>query len=114
MALTKVVELYADRLDYELGTNDSAVLFTTARRKASINDGLREFADLTECWVRASTIVCSNGVAQYNLHSTVNVPGEALSSKATASGTGAPATVKGAKPPTIEKRAASGPTTCAA
>lgn len=72
----RFVELYADRLDYELGTNDSNVLFTTARRKASINEGLREFADLTECWVRASTIVCSNAVALYNLHSTVNVPGE--------------------------------------
>ena len=72
----KFVELYATRLDYELGTNDSNVLFTTARRKASVNDGLREFADLTECWQRASTIVCSNAVAQYNLHSPVNVPGE--------------------------------------
>jgi hypothetical protein len=66
--------LYSDRLDYELGTNDSNVLFTTARRKACINEGLREFADLTECWVRESTISCSNGVATYSLNSTVNVP----------------------------------------
>lgn len=68
-------QLYASRLDYELGTNDSAVLFTTVRRKACINEGLREFADLTECWQRESTITCSNGVATYNLLSTVNVPG---------------------------------------
>ena len=68
------VELYATRLDYELGTNDSAVLFTTARRKASVNEGLREFADLSECWQRESTITCSNGVATYNLHSTVTMP----------------------------------------
>ena len=66
--------LYSDLLDYELGTNDSVVLFTTARRKSCINEGLREFADLTECWTRESTIACSNGVATYSLHSTVNVP----------------------------------------
>lgn len=66
--------LYSDRLDYELGTNDSNVLFTTARRKACINEGLREFADLTECWTRESTITCSNAVATYSLNSTVNVP----------------------------------------
>jgi hypothetical protein len=65
--------LYSDRLDYELGGNDSAVLFTTARRKNSINEGLREFADLTECWTRSATITCSNAVADYNLLSTVNI-----------------------------------------
>jgi hypothetical protein len=69
------VELYASRLDYELGTNDSAVLFTTARRKASVNEGLREFADLTECWIRESTITCSNAVASYSLMS-ANLPGQ--------------------------------------
>jgi hypothetical protein len=70
------VELYATRLDYELGTNDSAVLFTSARRKASINEGLREFADLTQCWTRESTIGIVTGQASYNLHSTVNIPSE--------------------------------------
>jgi len=70
----KFETLYSDLLDYELGTNDSAVLFTTARRKASVNEGLREFADLTECWTRESTITCSNGVATYSLMSTVNIP----------------------------------------
>jgi hypothetical protein len=68
------VELYATALDYELGTNDSAVLFTTARRKASINEGLREFADLTECWVRESTITVYSTQALYNLTSTAVVP----------------------------------------
>lgn len=68
-------DLYGRRLDIELGTNDSVVLFTTARRKAAINEGLREFADLTECWQRESSITCSNAVATYSLVSTVNVPG---------------------------------------
>ena len=69
------LDLYATRLDYELGSADSNVLFTTARRKASVNEGLREFADLTECWARESTITCSNAVGTYSLMSTVNVPG---------------------------------------
>jgi hypothetical protein len=68
------VDLYATNLDYELGTNDSNVLFTTARRKASLNTGLREFADLTDCWTRDASIGVLTGVADYNLHSTVNVP----------------------------------------
>ncbi len=73
--MAQFVDLYATRLDYELGGNDSVVLFTTARRKASVNEGLREFADLTECWSRSATVTCSNGVGEYNLLSTVNVPG---------------------------------------
>lgn len=68
-------QLYSSALDAELGTDDSTTLFTTARRQAAINEGLQEFADLTECFLRQSTITCSNGVAEYNLLSTVNVPG---------------------------------------
>lgn len=67
--------LYSGQLDYELGGNDSVVLFTTARRKAAINEGLREFADQTECWTRTATVTCSNAVGTYNLTSTGNVPG---------------------------------------
>jgi hypothetical protein len=48
--------LYDDALHTELGTNDTAVLFTTAKRKKAINEGLRQFAALTECWVKESTI----------------------------------------------------------
>jgi hypothetical protein len=69
-------DLYATHLDYELGTNDSNVLFTTARRKHSVNEGLREFADLTDCWVKETTIVCTSGVPTYNLTSSLVVPGE--------------------------------------
>lgn len=68
-------DLYGTLLDYELGSNDTAILFTSAKRKAAINEGLRQFADLTECWQRTSTITCSNGIGEYNLYSTVNLPG---------------------------------------
>src|SRR3990167_2555645 len=68
-------QLYSSALTIELGTADSTRLFTDARRKAAINDGIAEFADLTECYVRQSTISCSHAVAEYNLLSTVQVPG---------------------------------------
>lgn len=67
-------DLYMGQLDHELGTNDSNTLFTTSRRKHAVNEALRDFADLTECYVKTSTITCSNGVGEYNLLSTVNVP----------------------------------------
>ena len=34
-----------------------------ARRKAAVNRGLREFAKLTECWQRSSTIAITGGTA---------------------------------------------------
>ena len=60
--------LYGRSLDQELGSEDSTVLFTTARRKAAINDGLKEFADLTECLVRVSTVTVTGGTGEYDLH----------------------------------------------
>ncbi len=68
------VDLYGAQLDHELGTSDSNTLFTSARRKAAVNQGLRDFSDLTECYIKQSTITCSNGVGEYNLLSTVSVP----------------------------------------
>lgn len=62
--------LYDDALHTELGTNDTAVLFTTARRKHAINEGLRQFADLTECYVRQAAIATTNGTQEFNLNST--------------------------------------------
>lgn len=63
------VSLYTDRLDEELGTDDSTRLFTTRRRKFAINEGVRQFADLTECYTRQVLYTCSNGVGTYNLTS---------------------------------------------
>lgn len=55
-------------LTQELGSEDSTVLFTDARRQAAIFDGIREFADLTECHIRRSTVTITGGTAEYDLH----------------------------------------------
>jgi hypothetical protein len=55
-------------LTQELGSEDSTVLFTDARREAAIFDAIREFADLTECVIRLSSVTITGGVAEYDLH----------------------------------------------
>lgn len=67
--------LWSSAVTQELGTSDSTKLFTDARRKQAVNNGMIAFVDLTECAIRQSTIVSSHGVREYNLLSTVNVPG---------------------------------------
>jgi hypothetical protein len=67
--------MWSSALTQELGTADSTRLFTDARRQQAVNNGLLVFADLTECSMRQSTIVSSHGTREYNLMSTVNVPG---------------------------------------
>ena len=64
-------DLYDDALHIELGTNDTSVLFTTPRRKHAINEGIRQFADITECLTRQSTIHCTNASREFNLNSTL-------------------------------------------
>jgi len=66
--MTQFSSLYTARLDEELGTDDSTTLFTTGRRKAAINRGVQEFADLAECYVKWSTVACTGGVAEYDLN----------------------------------------------
>lgn len=60
-------DLTGARLDIELNSNDSTTLYTSARREVAVNDGIQEFADLTECYVRRSTIAVSCNTAEYNL-----------------------------------------------
>ncbi len=67
-------KLYSSKLDQELGTDDR-ILFTAARRKSAINLGLLQFADLTECLTRQSTVTSSHGVREYDLLSTVQMGG---------------------------------------
>lgn len=66
--------LYGARLDEELGTDDSTVLFTSVRRKAAINKGQEEFAELTECFQRQSTLTIIGGVGEYNLNASTTFP----------------------------------------
>lgn len=69
--MTQFSSLYGTRLDRELGTDDSTVLFTTARRKAAINEGVTEFADLTECLTRWAQFPIVGGTSEYDLNSTL-------------------------------------------
>jgi hypothetical protein len=71
--VTLFSSLYGTRLDEELGTDDSTVLFTTGRRKAGITRGIREFAELTECFQRWQTVTVVGGTGEYNLNSTTVV-----------------------------------------
>lgn len=66
----RFTDLYDDELSLQLGTNDSAVLFTTVRRKHAINEGYRQFAQLTECYTRQASITSTQGVQEFNLNST--------------------------------------------
>src|SRR5512146_323708 len=58
--------LYTDWLDRELGT-DKTDLFTLVRRKAAVNEGIKEFARLTECFTRQATIALVDSTAEYDL-----------------------------------------------
>ncbi len=69
--MTQFSSLYGSYLDEELGTDDDQQLFTTARRKAAINRGAKEFARLTKCLTRQSTVIITGGVSEYNLNSTL-------------------------------------------
>lgn len=73
--MTQFSTLYTARLDRELGTDDSTTLFTTARRKAAINEAQAEFADLTECLARQAVVSVTAGTAEYNLNSTTVIAG---------------------------------------
>lgn len=70
--------LSADALDTELGSNDSAVLFTTARRQHAINEAQRQFADLTECVIKQSSVTLSSGSREFDLLSTAILPGSSV------------------------------------
>lgn len=66
--MTIFSSLYGARLDRELGSADSTILFTTARRQSAINEAQQEFAAITECIQRQSTITIVAGVGEYDLN----------------------------------------------
>lgn len=63
--------LWGRLLTQELGSEDSTVLFTDARRQNAVRDGLREFAELTECLALTSTITITGGTGEYDLNSSL-------------------------------------------
>lgn len=67
--------LYSAALDLEINSADSNTLFTTARRKQAINDAQDEFADLTECYIRQSSIAVSCNTAEYQMLSSGTLGG---------------------------------------
>lgn len=67
--------LYGEGLNRELNSADSNVLFTTARRQQAINDAQEEFADLTECLIRQSSITVSCNTTEYMLLSSGTLGG---------------------------------------
>jgi hypothetical protein len=68
-------QLWGDDLTTELGSNDTSVLFTDARRKHAVNVGLRQFADLTECVVIQSSVSVSSSAQEFDLNSSAVLAG---------------------------------------
>lgn len=54
-------------LDLELNSDDTQQLYTSTRRALMVNTGIAEFAALTECYVRRSTLTVSCNTAEYVL-----------------------------------------------
>ena len=69
--MTQFSTLWGRLLTQEIGNPDSTQLFTDERRQAGINDGIAEFADLTECFVRVSSQTWAGGTLEIDLNSTV-------------------------------------------
>ena len=64
--------LYGSYLTHELGTDDSTTLFTDARRKKAVKDGIAQFADLTECLTRTVSITVTSTAYEYDLNAISN------------------------------------------
>jgi hypothetical protein len=61
--------LYTHLLDREINQNSSlaGTPFASTNRQQAVNDGYQEFAALTECWQRRSTVTVSCNTAEYVL-----------------------------------------------
>jgi len=60
-------ELTGELLNFELHSADTSQLFTSTRRNLAVNAGYQEFAVLTECFIRRSSITCSCNTTEYVL-----------------------------------------------
>lgn len=64
-------ELYGNQLDYELGTEDRTQRFTTARRKAALNEAQTEWIERTECCIKQVELSVVDGTEEYDLEANV-------------------------------------------
>lgn len=60
-------ELYQTRLNVELNSASSNGVYGSTFRQQAVNDGYREFAMLTDCWVVRTDVPVSSGVQEYVL-----------------------------------------------
>jgi hypothetical protein len=67
--------LWKTELTLRLNNSDTSALFTSTVRQDAIREAEEEFADLTECLIRQSTITCSCNTAEYNLNSSAVLGG---------------------------------------
>lgn len=61
------LQLYGEKLSIELASSDTTILFTTARRKAAVNEAQDAFARMTGCTKRYGSIAVVDGTAEYDL-----------------------------------------------
>jgi hypothetical protein len=64
-------QLYGTHLDIELATADRTQLFTTARRKQAVNDGMNAFVRQTGCVKRYGSIALVDSTEEYNVYTTL-------------------------------------------
>lgn len=59
--------LYGEALDFELGSEDRSQLFTVDRRKMAVNRAQREFARLTQCYIREFRVPLVDSTSTYDI-----------------------------------------------
>jgi hypothetical protein len=69
---TTFLELYGERLNRELGSEDVTELFTTARRKAAVNEAALEFVNKTECFQKQVEVALTDEQREYDLEAVIS------------------------------------------
>jgi hypothetical protein len=64
------LQLYGEELSLQLSSDQMTKLFATVRRKAQINNGMREFVRLTECVKKNGPLPLGDGQVAYDLEAT--------------------------------------------
>ena len=65
------LEMYGEALDTELSSVQVTGVFTLVRRKAKVNDGVREFVRLTECVKKTGDISLVDETPTYDVEATL-------------------------------------------